>query len=59
MTVLTLHIPDELSTQADKFGLLNEQSILLAFRQFLEQKKVQKARAWRSGMVGEIYGGRF
>lgn len=42
MTVLTLHIPDELSTQADKFGLLNEQSILLAFRQFLEQKKSKK-----------------
>lgn len=50
MTVLTLHIPDELSTQADKFGLLNEQSILLAFRQFLEQKSPKsKSLAERKG----------
>lgn len=42
MTVLTLHIPDELFAQADKVGLLNEQSILQAFREFLEKKPKER-----------------
>ncbi|WP_281177248.1 hypothetical protein [Moraxella oblonga] len=42
MTVLTLHTPDELSTQADQYGLLNEQSILQAFGEFI--KKAQRAK---------------
>lgn len=51
MTVLTLHILDELSAQADQYGLPNEQSILQAFYKFLE-KKSQRANTRRSRRVG-------
>lgn len=51
MTVLTLHIPDELSAQADKIGLLNEHAILQAFREFLEKKPKERELGGAEGMV--------
>lgn len=52
MTTFTLHIPDDLSKQAREIGLLNEQSILQAFRQFLEQKQPkQRTLGGAEGLV--------
>ena len=55
MTTLTLHIPDDLSKQAREIGLLNEQSILQAFRQFLDQKQSkQRTLGGAEGLVSNM-----
>lgn len=54
LTTLTLHIPEEMASQAKAMGVFNEQSILEAFKTFIQQQKAQPKPRQLGGAEGLV-----